>query len=153
MATKKSGKAVGKKKPAPASKPATPASKPATPVSKPTKPVAKGYTSAAWERVYLMSLELEALARELGITAENHAEEGFDLTDAAKEVGRLARNHDRNANPATRSADQERDDWVALGGLGADLGNMADDEPNLAAADGTRAIAYELCYLTCDYLF
>ena len=41
---------------------------------------------------------------------------------------------------------------MAVGGVGADLSNMA-DEGAVGAADGVREVAYELCYLVCDYLF
>src|SRR5207237_1832685 len=113
----------------------------------------KGYTSAAWERVYLLSVELDAFAQELGLPDTKSEDEGFDLADAAREAGRLALNHNREANPGGRTAAQEKDDWVAVGGLGADLGNMADEGAVGPAADGVREVAYELCYLACDYLF
>ena len=113
----------------------------------------KGYTSAAWERVYLLSLELAAFARDLGLPDRDPEADGFDLADAAREAGRLALNHNREATPDGRTAAQEKDDWVAIGGLGADLGNMADEGALGAAADGVREVAYELCYLACDHLF
>jgi hypothetical protein len=113
----------------------------------------KGYTSAAWERVYLLSLELDAFAEELGLRHKDQEGDGFDLADAAREVSRLALNHNRDANPEGRTAAQEKDDWVAVGGLGADLGNMADEGAVGTVADGVREVAYELCYLACDYLF
>ena len=116
-------------------------------------PAAKGYTSAAWERVYLLSVELEAFAQELGLPTRGEESDGFDLADAARELGRLALNHNREANPAGRTADQEKEDWVKVGGVGADLGNMADEGAAGPDADGVRAVAHELCYLACDYLF
>lgn len=116
-------------------------------------PVSKGYTSAAWERVYLLAVELDAFAAELGLRPKGPDAEGFDLSDAARELTRLALNHNREANPEGRKPAQEKEDWVAVGGLGADLGNMADEGTTGPAADGVRAVAYELCYLACDYLF
>jgi hypothetical protein len=113
----------------------------------------KGYTSAAWERVYLLSLELAAFARDLGLPDQAPEADGFDLADAAREAGRLALNHSRAATPDERTAAQEKDDWIAIGGLGADLGNMADEGAVGQAVDGVREVAYELCYLACDYLF
>ena len=113
----------------------------------------KGYTSPAWERVYLLSVEFAALAKELGLDADSRDPEGFDLTDAARELARLAGNHNRAVNPDGRTAAQEKDDWVAIGGLGADLGNMADEPAHAGVADEVRAIAHEVCYLACDYLF
>ena len=113
----------------------------------------KGYTSAAWERVYLLSLELAAFAKDLGLPEKDPEADGFDLADAAREAGRLALNHNRAANPVGRTGARERDDWVAVGGLGADLGNMAGEGALGPAADGVREVAYELCYLACDYLF
>jgi len=113
----------------------------------------RGYTSAAWERVDLMSLELAAVARDLGLPERAEATDGFDVADAARELARLASNYNRALNPAGRNAEGEREDWVAVGGLGADLGNMADEGAVGAAADTVRAVAYELCYLACDYLF
>jgi len=116
-------------------------------------PVSKGYTSPAWERVYLLAVELDAFATDLGRTAKDPEADGFDLADAARELTRLALNHNREANPEGRTPAQEKEDWVAVGGLGADLGNMADEGAVGAAADGVRAVAHELCYLACDYLF
>ena len=113
----------------------------------------KGYTSPAWERVYLMALEVEAFAGDPGPPERDGVEDGFDLADAAKELTRLALNQNREANPEGRTAEQEREDWVAVGGVGADLGNMADEGALGPAADGVRPIAHELCYLACDYLF
>jgi hypothetical protein len=103
--------------------------------------------------VYLLSLELDAFAEDLGQRHKAPEDDGFDLADAAREAGRLALNHNREANPGGRTAAQEREDWVAVGGLGADLGNMADEGAVGAAADGVREVAYELCYLACDFLF
>jgi hypothetical protein len=134
-------------------KAATRARRAARPDSPAKAPVSKGYTSAAWERVYLLAVELDAFATELGRPAQDAGSEGFDLADAAGELTRLALNHNREANPEGRTPAQERDDWVAVGGLGADLGNMADEGAAGAAADGVRAVAHELCYLACDYLF
>jgi hypothetical protein len=116
-------------------------------------PVSKGYTSAGWERVYLLAVELDAFATDLGLTAKDSGADGFDLADAARELTRLALNHNREANPEGRKPAQEKEDWVAVGGLGADLGNMADEGTVGGAADGVRAVAHELCYLACDYLF
>ena len=113
----------------------------------------KGYTSAAWERAYLMSLELDVLAQDLGLDEPESAGEGFDVADAARELARLAANHDRAANPDGRTTEQETEDWIAVGGLGADLGNMADEGPDGRVADAVRTIAHEVCYLACDYLF
>jgi hypothetical protein len=116
-------------------------------------PVSKGYASPAWERVYLLAVELDAFATDLGLHARDPDADGFDLADAARELTRLALNHNREANPEGRKPAQEKEDWVAVGGLGADLGNMADEGAVGGAADGVRAVAYELCYLACDYLF
>jgi hypothetical protein len=143
MGTRKSANGKERREPAPTGRPKG-KSKAASP---------KGYASAAWERVYLLSLELDALAKGLGQHAKGPEADGFDLADAAKEVGRLAMNYNREANPRGRPAAGEKDDWVAVGGLGADLGNMADEGALGAAADGVREVAYELCYLACDYLF
>ncbi|HKB01877.1 MAG TPA: hypothetical protein VKD90_06635 [Gemmataceae bacterium] len=115
--------------------------------------VSKGYTSPAWERVYLLAVELDAFATDLGLQPRDPDADGFDLADAARELTRLALNHNREANPEGRKPAQEKEDWVAVGGLGADLGNMADEGAVGGAADGVRAVAYELCYLACDYLF
>ena len=87
-------------------------------------------------------------ARELGPRKLDG--DGFDFVDASRELARLASNHDRAINPDGRTADEEKDDWVRVGGLGADLGNMADERVH---ADDIRPIAHELCYLACDYLF
>jgi hypothetical protein len=113
----------------------------------------KGYASPAWERVYLLSLELDAIAQELGLHKKRRDPDGFDLADAAKELGRLAQNHNQDENPVARTAEQDREDWIAVGGIGADVGNMADEGAVGAAADTVRAIAHETCYLACDYLF
>ena len=114
---------------------------------------AKGYASAAWERVYLLSRELNALAKDLGLHEHNRDPDGFDLADAARELARLAGNHNRSLNPDGRTTAQEKDDWIAAGGVGADLGNMADEATHASVAEGVRAVAYELCYLACNYLF
>ena len=122
----------------------------------PRKPKAgppRGYTSAAWERVYLLAVELDAFAQDLGRPDRGPEAEGFDLADAARELTRLARNHSRAANPDGRTPAQERDDWVSVVGVGADLGNMADEGAVGRAADGVRAVAHELCFLACDFLF
>jgi hypothetical protein len=113
----------------------------------------RGYTSAAWERVYLLSVELDAFAKDLGLPDHVPEAEGFDLADAARELTRLALNHSREANPDGRTPAQERDDWVSVAGVGADLGNMADEGAVGRAADGVRAVAHELCFLACDFLF
>jgi hypothetical protein len=120
----------------------------AKPKSAKTKPRPKGFTSPAWERVYLLSVELGACARELGLRKQDG--DGFDLVDASRELARLASNHNRGTTPRDRTQEQESDDWVSIAGLGADLGNMADEVKNFA---GIRPIAHELCYLACDYLF
>src|SRR5829696_10403169 len=130
-----------------------PAGADGTPRGSVKAPVSKGYTSPAWERVYLLAVELDAFATDLGRTAKDPEADGFDLADAARELTRLALNHNREANPEGRTPAQEKEDWVAVGGLGADLGNMADEEGRSAGADGLRDIAHELCYLVCDYLF
>jgi hypothetical protein len=127
-------------------------SKPASPPAAP-QPADRGYTSPAWERVYLMSMELAAVAKDRGLPDAKPESEGFDVADAARELARLATLHDRAAHPEGRTPAQEREDWIAVGGIGADLGNMADEEGRSAAADGLRDIAHELCYLVCDYLF
>ena len=114
---------------------------------------AKGYTSPAWERIDLLAVELTALATELGLDTRPRDPDGFDLLDAAREMARLAGNHNRAVNPDGRTTAQEKDDWVALGGVGADLGNMAAEPTHAAVAAGVRAIAYEVCYLVCDYMF
>ena len=113
----------------------------------------KGYTSPAWERVYLLSVELDALARDLGPAADGGDPDGFGPADAARELARLAGNHDRAANPGGRTPAQERDDWVAVAGLGADLGNMADEPAYAGVAGDLRPAAHEACYLACDFLF
>ena len=98
-------------------------------------------------------MELEALARDLGLDAGERDPEGFDLADAARELARLAGNHNAAVNPGGRTPAQEKDDWVAVGGLGADLGNMADEPAYAGVADDLRAAAHEVCYLACDFLF
>jgi hypothetical protein len=112
-----------------------------------------GYASVAWKRVHLLSVELTAIAHDLGMHAKKRDPDGFDLADAARELARLAGNHNREVNPDGRTMSQEKADWVAIGGLGADLGNMADEGILATASDGVRHVAYELCFLTCDYLF
>jgi hypothetical protein len=121
---------------------------------KPTRPAGPGAgTSAAWERVYFLSVELDALARDLGLHKRERDPDGFDLMDAARELARLAENHDRARNPDGRTPAQEKDDWISLAGVGADVGNMAGEAAYAGAAGGVRAAAYELCYLACDFLF
>jgi len=112
----------------------------------------KGYTSPAWERIYLMSVELDAIAADLGLPRRDQSTESFDVADAARELARLAANYNRETNPDGRNAEGEKTDWVSVAGLGADLGNMADEKPG-AAANAIRPIAHELCYLACDFLF
>ena len=102
--------------------------------------------------VYLRSLELDALAGNLWLHARKRDPDGFDLVDAGRELARLAGNHNRDVNPDGRTAGQQKEDWVAVGGLGADLGNMADEGALATAADGVRPVARELCFLACDYL-
>jgi hypothetical protein len=115
-----------------------------------TSSPSKGFASPAWERVYLMSLELEACAAQAPPSSRKRSENGFDLVDAARELARLAHNHHSETNPEGRTVVQAREDWVKIGGIGADLGNMAEEGTDHA---DTRAIAHELCYLACDYLF
>ncbi|HKA08024.1 MAG TPA: hypothetical protein VKD71_12250 [Gemmataceae bacterium] len=118
--------------------------------SKPSQP--KGYTSPGWERIYLMSLELDAIAADLGLPERDQPTDGFDVADAARELARLSANYNRDINPDGRNAEAEKSDWVSVAGLGADLGNMADEKRG-APADAIRPIAHELCYLACDFLF
>jgi hypothetical protein len=119
-----------------------------------TKPVvSKGYTSRSWERVHLLSLEMGTFANDLGLRVRDADADGFDLADAARELTRLSLNHSWEANPEGRKPAQEKEDWIAVAGLAADLGNMADEGAVGGAAKGVRAIAHELCYLACDYLF
>jgi len=112
----------------------------------------KGYTSPAWERIYLMSVELDAIAADVGLVNRDESSDGFDVADAARELARLAANYNRETNPEGRNAESEKSDWVTVAGRGADLGNMAGENPG-APADAIRPIAHELCYLACDYLF
>ena len=112
-----------------------------------------GYSSPAWDRVYLLSAGLDALARDLGLDVGDRDPDGFDLADAARELARLAGNHNRAVNPDGRTPAQEKDDWVAVGGLGADLGNMADEPAYAPVAADLRPAAHEVCYLACDFLF
>jgi hypothetical protein len=120
------------------------------PKTKATQP--KGYTSPAWERIYLMSVELDAIAADLGLPKRDQSTDSFDVADAARELARLAANYNRDANPHGRNAEAEKSDWVSIAGLGADLGNMADEKSG-AVANAIRPIAHELCYLACDFLF
>jgi hypothetical protein len=141
--------ATGKKKAkAPARRPAKAGGRGARAAAGPM-----GFASVAWERVYLLSLELAAVARDLGLPARAETTDGFDLADAARELGRLASNYDRTVNPAGRNAEGEREDWVSVGGLGADLGNMAGEGALGGATGPVRVVAHELCYLACDSLF
>ena len=114
---------------------------------------AKGFDSPSWERVYLLSLELELIARELGQLQGKHDDEGFDLVDASRELARIATNHNRDDHPEGRSTEQENADWIAVAGLAADLGNMAEESESSSAMHSVRTIAHEVCYLACDYLF
>ena len=91
--------------------------------------------------------------RTSGCAARDRGPDGFDLSDAARELARLAGNHNAAVNPDGRTPAQEKGDWVAVGGLGADLGNMADEPAHAQIAEAVRAVAYEVCYLACDYLF
>jgi hypothetical protein len=113
----------------------------------------KAYTSSAWERVYVLAVKLDAFAKDLRLPDRGPDAEGFDLTDAARELTRLALNHNREANPDGRTQAQEKDDWVSVVGVGADLGNMADEGSVGQATEGVRAVAHELCFLACDFLF
>jgi hypothetical protein len=139
---------------APKARPRTNAKSAARTKGKPARPAEpKRYGSGAWERVNLLSVELDALAGNLGLRARKRDPDGFDLVDAARELARLAGNHHRDVNPDGRTTSQEKADWLAVGGLGADLGNMADEGAVAPASDGVRHIAHELCFLACDYLF
>jgi hypothetical protein len=120
-------------------------------LARPVEPT--GYSSAAWERVSVLSAQLDVLARDLGLHDRDRDPDGFDLVDAAREFARLAGNHDRARTPEGRTRAQERDDWVAVGGLGADLGNMAGEAAHAGVARSVRAVAHEVCYLACNYLF
>jgi hypothetical protein len=120
--------------------------------SKPKPSQTKRYTSPAWERIYLVSVELDAIAADLGLPIPSQPSESFDVADAAREIARLAANYNRDTNPDGRNVEAEKSDWVSVAGLGADLGNMADEKPG-APADAIRPIAHELCYLACDFLF
>jgi hypothetical protein len=113
----------------------------------------KVYSSPAWERIDRLAMKLDLLAKEIGLHTRERDPEGFDLLDAARELARLAGNHDRARNPDGRTPAQEKDDWVAIGGLGADLGNMAVEPTYAQVSEGVRAIAHEVCYRACDYLF
>jgi hypothetical protein len=103
--------------------------------------------------VNLLSVELDALAGNLGLHARKRDPDGFDPVDAARELARLAGNHNRDVNPDGQTTSQEKADWVAVGGLGADLGNMVEEGTIAKVADGVRHVAHELCFLACDYLF
>jgi len=114
---------------------------------------AAGFKSPSWERVYLLALELQLIAADLGQTRGKHDDEGFDLVDASRELSRLASNHNRENNPAGRTTEQENEDWILIAGVGADLGDMAQESGSSKAMHSVRAIAHEVCYLACDYLF
>src|SRR5262245_13219946 len=118
--------------------------------TRPSRP--KGYSSPVWERIYLMSVELDAIAADLGLPKRDQSTDSFDVADAARELARLAANYNRKTNPEGRNREAEKSDWVSIAGLGADLGNMAEEKPGAAAA-AIRPIAHELCYLACDFLF
>jgi hypothetical protein len=135
-------------KPTPRTKKKTRRPKKASPTAK-----ANRYATPAWERVYLLSLELDALAKDLGLHDQKHDPEGFDLVDAARELARLAGNHHPTLNSDGRTPAQTKDDWIAAGGVGADLGNMAAEDAHAKVAQGVRAVAYEVCYLVCNHLF
>lgn len=113
----------------------------------------RAYTSAGWERVAVLAAQLDALAGDLGAHRRGRDPDGFDLGDAARELARLAGNHDPARNPAGRTRAQEKDDWVSVAGVGADLGNMAGEAAYAGVAGGVRAVAYEVCYLACNFLF
>ena len=119
--------------------------------AKPAAP--KAFTSPSWERVYLLALELQLIANDLGQLEGTHNDEGFDLVDASRELSRLASNHNRETKPEGRNAEQENEDWIAVAGVGADLGDMAQESESSNAMHSVRAIAHEVCYLACDYLF
>jgi hypothetical protein len=143
--TKLKGKPIpkAKGKPAPAS--------PKKGKARATTP--KTYSSPAWERIHLLSVELDAFARGLGMNAKKRDPDGFDLADAARELARLASNHNPDVNRDGRTTEQEQEDWVTVGGVGADLGNMADEGTLAKAGNGVRQIAHELCFQACDFLF
>jgi hypothetical protein len=103
--------------------------------------------------VYVLSVQLDAVAQDLGLHDRERDPDGFDLADAARELARLARNHDLGATPEGRTAAQEKDDWISLAGVGADVGNMAGESVYARIGGDVRAVAHELCYLACDYLF
>src|SRR5262245_7150586 len=111
------------------------------------------YTSVGWERIAAIAADLDAVAIDLGLHEQPREPDGFDLADAAKELARLARNYNVISNPDGRNLEAEKSDWVSVGGVGADLGNMADEERLDVVAERVRIIAYELCYRACDFLF
>jgi hypothetical protein len=122
----------------------------ATRIKKPRK---SEYTSDAWERIAVLATNLDVIATDLGLHQRQRDPDGFDLADAARELARLAANYNRVENPEGRNLEAEQSDWVSVGGIGADLGNMADEETRADVAERVRAIAHELCYRACDYLF
>src|SRR5690349_4489497 len=79
--------------------------------ARPAKP--RGSMSAAWERVSVLAAQLDVLAGDLGLHRRRRDPDGFDLADAARELARLAGNHDPARNPAGRTRAQEKDDWVS----------------------------------------
>jgi hypothetical protein len=111
------------------------------------------YSSAAWERVSELSVQLDALTRELTMHERERDPDGFDLADAARELARLAGNHDPARNPDGRTPAQEKDDWICVAGVGADVGNMSGEAAYAGVARAVRAVAYEVCYLACNFLF
>jgi len=121
--------------------------------AKAKKPRKADFTSTAWERVSVLAMNLEVVATDLGLNERTRDPDGFDLVDAARELARLASNYNPVANPEGRNAEAEKSDWVGVGGIGADLGNIADEETRADIAQRVRAIAHELCYRACDYLF
>src|SRR5262245_23648299 len=114
--------------------------------AKAKKPRKADFTSDAWERVSVLAMNLEVVATDLGLHERTRDPDGFDLADAARELARLASNYNRVANPEGRNAEAEKSDWVSVGGIGADLGNMADEETREDVANRLRAVAHELCY-------
>src|SRR5262245_64753498 len=111
------------------------------------------YTSPGWERIAAIAVDLDGVAIDLGLNERPRDPDGFDLADAAKELARLASNFNRVANPDGRNLEAEKSDWVSVAGIGADLGNMAEEESREDVADRVKVIAHELCYRACNYLF
>jgi|GEM_PF-3679037 len=123
------------------------------PATRGKKPRIAEYTSDAWERISVLAMNLEVVAADLGLHERERDPDGFDVADAARELARLSANYNRVENPEGRNLEAEQSDWVSVGGIGADLGNMADEETRADVAERVRAIAHELCYRACDYLF